>query len=52
MGPAPPPLPPPPPPPAAHPGAPRLGALQVAPDELKALLAEVPAETRAQLSEN
>ncbi len=30
----------------------RLGALQVAPDELKALLAEVPAETRAQLSEN
>ena len=30
----------------------RLGALQVAPDELKALLAEVPAETRVQLSEN
>ena len=26
--------------------------LQVAPDELKALLAEVPAETRVQLSEN
>lgn len=37
---------------AAEPAVARLGALQVAPDELKALLAEVPAETRAQLSEN
>ncbi len=37
---------------AAEPAVARLGALQVAPDELKALLAEVPAETRVQLSEN
>ncbi|UYT22365.1 peptidylprolyl isomerase [Pseudomonas paraeruginosa] len=37
---------------AAEPAVARLGALQVAPDELKALLAEVPAQTRAQLGEN
>lgn len=36
----------------AEPAVVRLGTLRVAPDKLKALLAEVPTETHAQLSEN